>query len=80
MKTNSALEDGMSRVCDKLDQEKAASVKTMIQKRKLPKVIRRRGIPLKGEKPVLLGGTSSASISRWPWLKRPARPVSRPRS
>jgi phosphoribosyl-ATP pyrophosphohydrolase len=46
----SALEDGMDRVCEKLDEEKAASI-TLSTKHRLPKVVRRRLIPLKGENP-----------------------------
>jgi len=37
----SALDDGMARVCEKLDEEKAASVK-LSTKHRLPKVVRRR--------------------------------------
>ena len=70
--SRSALDDGMDRVCEKLDQEKAASIK-LSMRHKLPKVVLRRLIPLKGEKP------SAAPFSdHYPRIKKHARPLSKP--
>jgi len=70
----SALDDGMDRVCEKLDEEKAASIK-LSAKPRLPKVVRRRFMPLKGENP----GAAPLS-SHFPWIKKRARPSSKPLS
>jgi hypothetical protein len=70
--SRSALDDGMDRVCEKLDEEKAASVK-LSTKQRLPKVVRRRFIPLKGENP-----SAAPLSSHFPWIKEHARPLSKP--
>jgi hypothetical protein len=60
----SALEDGMDRVSEELDQEKVASIKVST-KHRLPKIVRRRMMPLKGEAP----GSAPLS-SHFPWIKK----------
>ena len=67
----SALDDGMDRVCEKLDEEKAVSVK-LSTKHRLPKVVRRRLIPLKGENPA-----ASPLSSHFPWIRKHPRPLSK---
>jgi len=41
---------------------------------KISKPVRRRFIPLKGEKSAKFGKAGSPSSSHWPWLKKRARP------
>ena len=72
--TRSALDDGMDRVCEKLDEEKTASVK-LSTKHRLSKVVRRRLIPLKGENPAV-----APLSSHFPWIKKHARSLSQPLS
>ena len=72
--SRSALDDGMDRVCEKLDEEKAASIK-LSAKHRLPKVVRRRLIPLKGENPA-----AAPLSSHFPWIKKRSRPLSKPLS
>jgi len=72
--SRSALDDGMDRVCEKLDEEKAASIK-LSAKQRLPKVVRRRFMPLKGENPA-----AAPLSSHFPWIKKHARPLSKPLS
>jgi len=74
----SALDDGMDRVCEKLDEEKSASIK-LSMKQRLSKAVRRRFIPLKGENPNLSAAGAPIS-SHWPWIKKHARPLSKPLS
>jgi len=64
----------MDRVCEKIDEEKAASIK-LSEEHKLPKFVRRRLMPLKG-------GTPAAApfSSHFPWIKKHARPRSKPLS
>jgi len=69
----SALDSGMARICDKVDQENAASVKALTHKNRLPKVVRRRLIPLKGENPA-----AEPLSSHFPWIKKHARAMSKP--
>jgi hypothetical protein len=73
----SALDDGMDRVCEKLDLENVAPGKVAI-KSGLSKSVRRRFIPLKGEKPKTLGADAASSSSHWPWIKKHANPKSKP--
>ena len=60
------------RVCEKLDEEKAAAIK-LSTKHRLSKVVRRRFIPLKGENPA-----AAPLSSHFPWIKEHARPLTKP--
>jgi len=72
--SRSALDDGMDRVCEKVDEEKAASIKHSAKQR-VPKVVRRRFMPLKGENPA-----AAPLSSHFPWIKKHPRPLSKPLS
>ena len=76
--SRSALDDGINRVCAKLDEEKSDSIK-LSMKQRLSKAVRRRFIPLKGEDPNLREAGAPVS-SHWPWMKKHARPLSKPLS
>ena len=72
--SRSALDDGMDRECKELDREKTVSLK-LSSRQKFAKVVRRRFIPVKDEIP------AAASVSsHYPWIKKHARPLSKPLS
>jgi hypothetical protein len=82
----SALDEGMERECEELEQEddlrlknsreklkNSSSSEKIATKNKLSKIVRRRMIPLKGEKTDKLSSVRASSSGHWPWIKRKVR-------